>query len=78
MKRWMSRLSYSFLIIAGVLAYEIYRILSGRRDPIPGWYFTLYIVAAVACLILGLIGLRIRNEEIRRFDRADSGGGPDR
>lgn len=65
MKRWMSRLSYSFLIIAAVLGYEIYRIVSGRRDPIPGWHLAIYIAAAAACLILGLIGMRIRFEEIR-------------
>lgn len=65
MRRWMSRLSYSFLIIAGVMGYQAYEIFDGRTESAAQWQGVLFTVIAVLSLGLGLVGLRIRNEEIR-------------
>lgn len=75
MRRWMSRLSYSFLIVAGVLGYQAFRILDGRADEIPTSQGVLIAVLAVLSMILGVIGLRFRNEELRRRV-ADNEGQP--
>lgn len=62
MKRWLSRLSFSFLILAIVLIYEAYRGMSGRTDePMsPVWTATL-LALGVICFILGGVGLRERH-----------------
>ncbi len=65
MRRWMSRLSYSFLIIAGVLGYQAFRVFDGREEAMQPWQGTLFAITAVVAMGLGIIGLRIRNEEIR-------------
>lgn len=65
MRRWMSRLSYSFLIIAGVMGYQAFEIFDGRSETAVRWQGMLFTIIAVISLGLGLLGLRIRNEEIR-------------
>lgn len=71
MRRWMSRLSYSFLIVAGVLGYQAYLVLGGRSEDIPRWHGVLFAVGGALSLGLGLTGLRIRNEELRRKAERD-------
>lgn len=60
LNRWLSRLSYSFIIIALVLGFEIYRVRSGQVI-VPAWQYTLMCVAAVLSLGLGIMGVRARH-----------------
>ncbi len=60
MNTWLSRLSYSFIIIAVVLGYEIYRVMNGQLH-VPNWQYTLMCVAAVLSLGLGIQGVRARH-----------------
>lgn len=65
-RAWLSRLTFSFFILAGFLAWEIYRVLTGRAAAVPTWQLALYFVAGAMSVALGLAGLRVRHQ------RADS------
>jgi hypothetical protein len=58
--RWLARLSFSFFIVAFVLFWQEYQ-LTQINPPASAITQILYTLAAVACLILGLIGTRIRH-----------------
>ena len=60
-RQWLARLSYSFLIVAGVLMWELYEIHQGRRGSVPQWRIALYSFAAVAGFVLGVLGIRERH-----------------
>ena len=61
MRPWLARLGFAFLVIAFVLVWEGYRIVSGR-NPGPGTgRATLYFVAAGVAFGLGLFGIRERH-----------------
>jgi hypothetical protein len=57
MRRWLARLSFSFFILAAVLAWEAYKANGAGA----GARRTLYAVGAVVCLGLGLVGVRERH-----------------
>ncbi|HEY8666195.1 MAG TPA: hypothetical protein VIL86_06005 [Tepidisphaeraceae bacterium] len=58
--RWLERLSYSFIISAGVLFYEAYlRMKIGFA--MSDWRTLLYLVAAMLSLSLGAAGIRQRH-----------------
>jgi hypothetical protein len=59
MQQWLSRLTYSFLIIAAVLAWQGYKL--GQAGAAPQWQLALYCVGAAACAALGFAGLRARH-----------------
>ncbi|HTL28923.1 MAG TPA: hypothetical protein VL282_06880 [Tepidisphaeraceae bacterium] len=61
MDRWLSRLSFSFFIIAAVLVWEIYKSLIGERGPVPQWRIALYLLATVISITLGAMGVRARH-----------------
>lgn len=56
MRRWLARLSFSFFIIAAVLAWEAYRTRGGAE-----WRPILYLVAGLLSVLLGLAGVRERH-----------------
>jgi hypothetical protein len=60
MRRWLARLSFSFLILAAVLAWEGYK---SSKVPDGTKTSTLYFVAAAACFALFLTGVRERHRE---------------
>ena len=65
MQRWLSRLAFSFLIIAGVLVWQAMHLQSappGQRR----WRMALYLVAAGMSASLALMGLRVRHRRSRR------------
>lgn len=68
-KAWLARLGYSFFIIAGVLAWEIYRVLSGRTAAVSRWQVALYVVAGSMAVAMGIAGMRARHAR----DNADAG-----
>jgi hypothetical protein len=60
LSRWLARLSFSFFILAFVLFWEFYKS-SQDTSATSSATRTLYFIAAIACLTLGLIGTRIRH-----------------
>ena len=59
-RRWLARLSTSFLIVAFFLAYQGYRryqILHGQVD----WRVLLNFFAATVSVVLALLGVRERH-----------------
>jgi 4-amino-4-deoxy-L-arabinose transferase-like glycosyltransferase len=65
---WLARLGYSFFIIAAVLAWEIYRALTGRAGPVPKWQLALYILAGGMAVAMGIAGMRARHRLNRDGD----------
>jgi hypothetical protein len=65
MQRWLARFSFSFFILAAVLAWEVYNIIEGRRGYVPQWQIALYCIAAMMAIVLGGVGVRARH---RRMD----------
>jgi hypothetical protein len=56
MRRWLARLSYSFIIIAAVLLWQASKLPvaeHGRQN--------LYYLGALICIVLGAIGVRARH-----------------
>ncbi len=68
MNRWLSRLSYSFIIIAGFLAFQVYKVNTGRLI-VPGWQYILMCIALVLAIGLGVSGIRARHRIIRDHDK---------
>jgi hypothetical protein len=66
LNRWLIRLSYSFLIAAGLLGWKSY-----KRVQEAGWAGTevLMVFGAVAALVLGLWGARARHRAMVSDDR---------
>jgi len=59
-RRWLGRLSFSFLVVAFFLAwegYKRYQAAAGAAD----WRIILYFAAAAASVVLGFAGLRERH-----------------
>ncbi len=61
MQRWLSRFSFTFLIIGGFLAWQGYRALKGEFGFVPQWRIILYFVAAALSFSLGASGIRQRH-----------------
>jgi hypothetical protein len=61
LQRWLSRFSFTFLILAALCAWEIYNIGQGRRGFVPQWKIALYYVAGIVSAVLGAIGIRARH-----------------
>jgi hypothetical protein len=55
MRKWLARLSFSFLILAAVLAWEGHRAGQAGRNGL------LHYAGAVVLVGLGLVGLRERH-----------------
>ena len=60
MRRWLARLSFSFLILAAALAYHTW---SHRRDgvPLPGPQEKVYYLISVLLVIFAALGTRERH-----------------
>jgi Na+/melibiose symporter-like transporter len=61
MKRWLARLSFSFFIIAIVLAWTGYQATIDNRGDVPTWKIGAEFVVAVVLFVLGGIGVRERH-----------------
>ena len=66
MRRWLARLSFSFIILALVLGWDAWRSLRGHTAPRPQWRIQVQFVAAAACVVLGLIGTAMRHRDLRQ------------
>jgi len=62
MKYWLARLSFSFFIIAAVLAWDTYRAVSrGTMTPTRA---ILPVIAIVLAISLGIAGIRERHRHL--------------
>lgn len=61
LQSWLARLSFSFLLVAGVLLYRIWRYSAGQLPNETLWKIILLAILCITCILLGLIGLRIRH-----------------
>jgi hypothetical protein len=61
MKRWLGRLSFSFLIVGVVLAWESYQAHAGRRANVPPWRVPAFATASVILIALFFVGIRFRH-----------------
>lgn len=75
MRRWLARLSFSFLILAVVLAWDAYSSLRGRGRAVRPWRVHAQFATAAVLVVLGLAGARARHQMLR--DDADEAGRPE-
>ncbi len=59
--RWLQRLALSFIIIACILVWEVYKSLTGRAPPLPQWRLVLYLIGAATSFSVGVTGMRSRH-----------------
>lgn len=81
MRKWLARLSFSFIVVAAVLAWEGWRIRRGDRGPGREWQAYACIAGAAICFGLGLRGVRERHRLLHERsdeDRHDAEGGADK
>jgi hypothetical protein len=60
-RRWLGRLSMSFLVIAFFLGWEGYKRFNASGGSVNDWRTLLDFVAAALSLALGLTGVRERH-----------------
>ena len=68
MRVWLARLSFSFLILSGLLIWQGYRGYT-ERDLIPPWQTALYLIGGLVLLILGFTGIRDRHRDRNHRER---------
>jgi len=60
-QRWMSRLAFSFVIIAAYLLWEAFHLNREASSVPPNVRFGLYLIGALASTVLAMLGLRERH-----------------
>jgi len=61
--RWLSRFSFSFVIIAAFLVWQAFHISAVAEGA--GWRRTLYLISAGIAMALGVAGVRARHRMMR-------------
>ncbi|HRK30102.1 MAG TPA: hypothetical protein PLD59_03410 [Tepidisphaeraceae bacterium] len=61
MRKWLSRLTFSFLIVAAACGFELSEGLQNRRPGRPGWQNVALGAAAVGAFAAFLASVRIRH-----------------
>lgn len=61
MRRWLARLSFSFIILALVLGWDAYRSWRGYTEPRAPWRIGVQFAGAAVCLVLGFVGVAQRH-----------------
>ncbi len=61
MRYWLSRFSFSFLIVGMFLAYEGYKAATGQAGDVGQGRIMLYFVASAASFVMGMAGVRERH-----------------
>lgn len=61
MRKWLSRLTFSFLIIAAACGFEAFEGFQGRRVDRPMWLTIGLTIAAVVGFACFLAALRVRH-----------------
>ena len=65
-RKWLARLSFSFMLVAAVLAWEGYKSLRGDRGEVSDTRVALCFVGAAIGFALGFAGARERHRQDRR------------
>lgn len=60
-QRWMSRLAFSFVIIAAYLLWQAFHVNRQASSVPPNIRFVLYLLGALASTVLAMLGLRERH-----------------
>ena len=60
-QRWMSRLAFSFVIIAAYLLWQAFHVDRQASSLSPQVRFVLYLLGAFASTVLAMLGLRERH-----------------
>lgn len=60
MRKWLARLSFPFFIAAFLLAWQGYKVMTGKA-PGGAWPVGAYFVVAAVALGLGMAGVRERH-----------------
>jgi hypothetical protein len=60
-QRWLSRLAFSFVIIAAYLLWQAFHVNRQASSVPPNVRFVLYLVGAFASTVLAMLGLRERH-----------------
>lgn len=60
-RRWLARLSFTFLILALVLGYDAYGSYRGFGRTMPIWRIYTEFAIALVCLILAFAGIKARH-----------------
>ena len=60
-RAWLARLSFSFFVVAVVLAWEAYQASAGRRPDAPPWRVPVFACAATVMFVLFLAGTKLRH-----------------
>lgn len=61
MRRWFARFAFSFILLAAVFAWEGHRTQRGDRGPGQEGKMRAFYAAAVACFVMGMLGVRERH-----------------
>jgi hypothetical protein len=61
--RWLSRLSFSFVIIAAFLMWQAFHVAPDVEGA--GWRRALYLLSAAMAMALGVAGIRARHRMLR-------------
>ena len=60
-RKWLARLSFSFMLIGAVLVWEGYQSLREAREETSDTRVALYFIGAAVTFALGFAGLRERH-----------------
>jgi len=74
LRRWLIRLSWSFLIVALALTYDSWRGQSGQGPYRPPWRITLQYAVAAVLFVLFIAGTKLRHrgeQEYRQGEQRD-------
>jgi hypothetical protein len=61
MRRWLSRLAFTFIVVSLVLMWEIHR--GTQQGTLHGTKLGLYIAGAVLCFSFGAAGMKERHRK---------------
>lgn len=65
MRKWLSRFSFTLLILGGLLFYQAYLMQTGQ-PPAPSWQILILVIGGAAMISLGASGIRYRHAMIHR------------
>ena len=65
MRKWLSRFSFTFLIIGIYLFYLVYTFQTSS-EKLPAWQALLIVIGGAASISLGAQGIRFRHDAMRQ------------
>ena len=59
MMKWVARFSFTFLILGGLLFYQVYEL--SATPGTPGWKYAILLIGGTMAISLGARGIRERH-----------------